>query len=116
MKLIVFTASLLGLVGCQTTSYTPMELALNKAAGSDVIKQNCHVSYQTAEKLKSDKDRNLLTAKEMGATKSDYKAAYDRVNTVAVRSIIFVGETETCKSLISELAWENSESAVELPD
>lgn len=116
MKRIVFLAALTGLTGCQTAPSSPMEQALNRAAGSDVIKQNCRVDYQTAQKLKEDKDQNLLAAKEMGATKSDYEAAYNRVNGRAVTGIVLAGSYATCNSLISNLAWGNSDTSVELPD
>ncbi|WP_144409431.1 hypothetical protein [Martelella endophytica] len=115
---VAIILSTVALAGCQTVeTYTPMEVALNKAAGADVLAQKCgYLDYRAVQQVYSDKNKNMSEAKSLGATKSDYSAAYDRVNGRVTTAMIFAGTNAACNELLTQLAKSNSEANIDLPD
>lgn len=116
-KAILAIAGTALLASCQTASFTAKEKHLNRYAGAEVAAIQCpaYGGYGSVATMREDAQKNLASAKALGATEADIQAARQRLNGNFNGMVILVGPIQACNSIINQLAWVGSTPAVSDP-
>lgn len=86
----------------------PMERHARMAAAAELAAQRCPGQlggYQGAVQARQDANRNLATARQLGAQDSDLEAARQVVRQAFEAQTVWVSPLEACNQLVGQLAW-----------
>ncbi len=114
---ILMLAAVIPLAACQTTPFTAKEKHLNRYAGAEVAATQCpaYGGYGSVAAMRTDAEKNLASAKALGATETDVQQARQRLNGNFTGMVLMVGPVQACSSIINQLAWVGSAPAVSDP-
>lgn len=118
MKIRTLTlAAVIPLAACQTTSFTAKEKHLNRYAGAEVAATQCpaYGGYGSVAAMRVDAQKNLASAKALGATEADVQQARQRLNSNFSGMVVLAGPLQACNAIINQLAWVGSTPAVSDP-
>lgn len=113
MNKVIFAAlgALSVLSACVAPPASPMEGAARKAMAAELVAKQCAGfagGYQAAKDLRSDANRQMVIARNLGATDADLKKARMVVGNAFGTMEAFTSRQEACNSMIGELAWSNN--------
>lgn len=87
----------------------PMERHARLAAAAELAAQRCPAQlggYQGATQARQDANRNMATARQLGATDADIEKARRDVRQALDAGTIWTTPQEACNGLVGELAWQ----------
>ena len=109
MRLLSFALiSSLALAGCTAPPSSPMEKHARLAVGAELAAKRCagYVGgYEGVQRMRDDSNRNIATARSLGATDAVIKKARSDVSNTFNTSVAFTSPQEACNSLVGSLAW-----------
>ena len=99
------------LAGCVQPPATPAEKAARQWAGAELAATKCAGyigGFSAAKDMRNEAKKDLVEARELGATDELLAKAKTDVNSAATTSEILIGVRETCNQLVSQLAYHSS--------
>lgn len=108
LKLPIAIASLIALANCAAPPASPMEKHARLAAAAELVAMQCAGyagGYESARTLRADANKNIQTARNLGATDAVITKARQDVNTTFTTAAAFTSQQEACNSMIGSLAW-----------
>lgn len=96
---------------CVTPPASPMERHARMAAAAELAATRCGGTiggYGAAKELKNDANKNLVTAKNLGATSDDLAKAKTDTTTAFETQAIWTSHQEACNNIVSQLAWASN--------
>ena len=97
------------LSACVAPPASEMESQARKAAAAEYVAKNCGAyvgGFLSARELRAESNRNITTARKLGATDADIQKARTDVAAAFSGAEIFTSRQEACNQLMSQLAWE----------
>lgn len=88
---------------------SPMERHARLAAAAELAARQCGGfigGYASARELRDDANRNILTARQLGATDADIEKARADARTTFEAMTFWADRNHACNELVSALAWE----------
>lgn len=111
MQIKVFGALLISafvVSGCVQPPQNEQERAARLAVSSQFAAQRCMAQiggYQAARELRANADKQMATARALGATDEVIAKARQDVETVFSTAAAFTSNNEACNTLVGQLAW-----------
>lgn len=99
------------LFACTEPPKSPMEKHARLAAGSELAANRCAGfagGYAGAVQLKKDANKNIATARSLGATDAVINKARTDVNTAFSTAEVFTSRAEACNQLVGSIAWNTN--------
>lgn len=96
------------LAACATPPSSPEEGYARRAAAAELVVKRCagYVGgYGAIRELKKDANKNIATARELGADNTIIDKARLDVDGAFGMAEAFVGRAEACNQMVGELAW-----------
>lgn len=96
------------LAACAAPPQSPMEKHARLAAGAELVAMQCAGyagGYDSARSLRADANRNIQTARNLGATDGVISKARQDVQTTFSTAAAFTSQQEACNAMIGSLAW-----------
>ena len=110
IKVIAVVAAL-GLAGCVAPPSSPAEATARRAAAAELTAKRCAGyagGYEAVRALRQDANKNIVIARNMGATDALIQKARTDVQTAFDTAVAFTTLQDACNSMIGELAWAQS--------
>ena len=106
LALIGFLAA--SLAACVEPPASPMEAAARRAAAAELTAKQCAGfagGYESVQKLRHDANKNIATARRLGATDTTIAKARADVRMAFDMQVAFSTPQQACNMMVGELAW-----------
>ena len=111
MKIVpLVIIAIAGFSACAPVPSTPMDIAARRAAGAEITAKQCAGyagGYEAVKDLRNDANRNMATAKQLGATSETIAQAKNDTQVRFDMLVAFTSTQEACNTMIGSLAWND---------
>lgn len=113
-RMLAALAATLLLASCTTQAKDPKTAYLNRYAFAETVAMNCpaYGGYGSVAQMRDDAQKNLASARALGATDKEVSKARNNANGTYVAVAVLANPFQACNAMLSDVAWAGTSKPI----